>query len=129
MKSLGVGLAAHLAQEVTTLCYCWKITRKDATTLGFTNHDRDITFDSQTYDAATGFSASAMASSDNLSVADMQAEGMLGALESDKILEEDLQNGLYDNASIEIYLVNWADVSQRTLERFGSIGEVQRSGS
>lgn len=128
MKALGTGLSNHLQQEVTTLCFCWKITRSDATSLGFTNHDRDITFDGLTYEASTGFNATAMKSTSDLAVDDMQAEGMLGALSSDKIAEEDLQSGLYDNAAIEIYLVNWENVSQRVLERFGTIGEVQRSG-
>lgn len=125
MRDLGVDLAAHVEQEVTTLCFCWKVTRSDGTSLGFTNHDRDITFDSLTYEAATGFSASSMKASDDLSVDDMDASGMLV---SDKLDEQDLQNGLYDNAQIEIWLVNWEDVTQRSLERFGSIGEVTRSG-
>lgn len=129
MKVLGTGLNNHLQQEVTTLCFCWKVTRSDGTSLGFTNHDRDLTFDDVTYEASTGFNATAMKSTSNLAVDDMQAEGMIGALSSDKITEEDLQGGLYDNAEIEIYLVNWDNITQRTLERFGTIGEVQRSGN
>ncbi len=40
--------------------------------------------------------------------------------------EADLAAGLYDNALIEIYRVNWEDVSQRVLMRYGSLGEVSR---
>lgn len=126
MRDFGTDLNAHLEQEVTTLCFCWKITRVDGTSLGFTNHDRDITFGGVTYEAATGFTATAMKSSDDLSVDNMDASGMLV---SDKLEEADLQNGLYDNADIEIWLVNWDDISQRGLERFGTIGEVSRSGT
>lgn len=126
MRDYGTALNAHLEEEVTTLCFCWKIERIDGTTLGFTNHDRDITFGGVTYEAATGFTATAMQSADDLSVDNMDASGMLV---SDKLSEQDLQNGLYDNAEIEIWLVNWDDISQRGLERFGTIGEVSRSGT
>ncbi len=40
--------------------------------------------------------------------------------------EADLVAGLYDNALIEIFRVNWEDVSQRVLMRYGSLGEVSR---
>lgn len=55
MKSLSPGLAAHLAGGVTTLCRCWRLERKDGTVMGFTDHDRDLAFDSVTYRAASGF--------------------------------------------------------------------------
>jgi uncharacterized phage protein (TIGR02218 family) len=128
MRDLGAALLAHLSQEVTTICFCWKIVRSDNTVIGFTNHDLDIEFDGVKYEASTGFSSSSMKSTDSLSVDDMEAQGILGALDSETITEQDLQNGLYDNADIEIYVVNWEDISQRSLERFGTIGEVERSG-
>ena len=49
------GLQSHLETRETTLCWCWKITKTDNTVLGFTNHDRDLTFGSVTYEASTGF--------------------------------------------------------------------------
>ena len=44
MKSLSPALAAHLATGTTTLAYCWRVTRRDGTVLGFTEHDRDLTY-------------------------------------------------------------------------------------
>jgi uncharacterized phage protein (TIGR02218 family) len=52
-----------------------------------------------------------------------------GAFSSEKITETDLVAGLYDNARVEAWLVNWASPGQRHLMRVGSIGEVKRDQS
>ncbi len=49
-----------------------------------------------------------------------------GALKSERLNEADLAAGLYDNALVEIYRVNWADPAQRVLMRYGNLGEVSR---
>jgi len=49
-----------------------------------------------------------------------------GAFSSERITESDLEAGLYDNARVETWLVNWADPTQRHLLRVGSVGEVRR---
>jgi uncharacterized phage protein (TIGR02218 family) len=43
--------------------------------------------------------------------------------------EADLAAGRYDNARVELVLVNWADVEQRRLLRAGSLGVVRRERS
>ena len=123
MKTLSTALQAHLDTGTTTLALCWQVVRRDATVLGFTEHDRDIVFDSVTYRAASGFTASQVSQSLGLAVDNLEATG---ALSSSAISEADLAAGLYDDASITIHLVNWADVSQRTILATGSIGEVKR---
>ena len=89
--------------------------------LGFTDHDRDLVFDGTTFEADSGFTASELASSVGLSVDNMEAEG---ALQSGHLNETDLAKGLYDNAVVEVWRVNWADVSERALMRKGNLGEV-----
>ena len=42
--------------------------------------------------------------------------------------EADLARGLYDDARVEIFRVNWAAPEQRVLMRSGSLGEVRRAG-
>lgn len=123
MKSLSPAFAAHVVQDVTTLCWCWTLTRTDALVLGFTDHDRPIEFGGVTYAAATGFTASEIASSLGLSVDNLEVEG---ALSSAAIEEADIRAGRYDGARIELWRVNWADPQQRVLMRKGAIGEVTR---
>lgn len=124
MKTISGGLAAHLAHGVTTLCWCWKVTRGDGTAMGFTDHDRALSFGGVTYEAASGFTASEVSSSLGLSVDNLD---VAGALSSGRITEDDIRGGLYDHAEIEVWRVNWAEPDQRVMMRKGSIGEIRRS--
>ncbi len=123
MKTLPTGMQAHLDSGATTLCWCWKITRNDGTVQGFTDHDESVAFDGVTYDPATGFTASEVQSTLGLAIDNLN---VLGALSAATLNEADLAAGLYDNARIEIWRVNWADPTQRVLMRAGNLGEVKR---
>lgn len=126
MKPISPALAAHLASGATTLCWCWRLTRRDGMRQGFTDHDRAVTFDGTAFEASAGFTASDIKDGLGLSVANLE---VTGALSSTHLDEADLAAGLYDDARVEIFRVNWQDPSQRLLMRTGSIGEVRRSGS
>ena len=54
MRALPDGLAAHLESGVTTTCRCWRLTRPDGVSFGFTDHDRALTFDGVTFSAVDG---------------------------------------------------------------------------
>lgn len=124
-KSLDPALQSHLDSRATTLCFCWKVTRRDNVVQGFTDHDNDLTFGGVTYLASSGFTATQVQNSLGLAVDNLEVEG---ALSSDTINEADLQAGRYDQASVELFWVNWKNVSQRVLVNRGTIGEVKRSG-
>lgn len=123
MKSLSSALQSHLACGTTTLAWCWKLTRRDGVVLGFTDHDRPLTFAGVTYAAATGFTAGEAQAGADLSVDNLS---VVGALASETLNEHDLMAGLFDNAAIEIWRVNWAAAEQRVLMRSGTLGEVKR---
>jgi uncharacterized phage protein (TIGR02218 family) len=126
MRVLPAGLAAHLETGTTTLCWCWRLTRRDGVRQGFTDHDRDLQFDATTFEAAAGFEASEVRESLGLAVDNLE---ITGALSSAALQDADLEAGLYDDAEVEIFRVNWADVAQRVLIRSGTLGEVKRAGS
>lgn len=126
MKSLPDGLQAHLDGGATTLCWCWQLTRRDGVTLGFTDHDRALAFDGVRFEAVSGFSASEVQSSLGLAVDNLE---VAGALSSATLNEDDLAAGLYDNAAIRLWRVNWENVAQRVLMRAGTLGEVTRAGN
>ncbi len=123
MKSLSPDLQAHLESGATTLCSCWKLTRRDGVSMGFTDHDRPLSFDGTLFEAAAGFTASAISSSSGLAVDNLD---VLGALSSDHLEDGDLAAGLYDDADIEIWRVNWQAPAQRVLMRKGNLGEISR---
>lgn len=122
MKTISTALAAHIAGEVTTLATCWKLTRRDSTVFGFTEHDSDIVLDGVTYKAASGFTPSAIQNTASLSVDNLDIEGMLSAT---SISEADILAGIYDFAEIEIFMVNYKDTSAGKIKlRRGWLGEV-----
>ncbi len=122
MKPISAALKSHLTSDVTSLAYLWKITRRDGTVLGFTDHDADLTYDTVTYRAASGFTPTAVDTSGALNVDNMDLEGMLS---NDAIRDQDVRAGLYDFAQVELSLVNYRDLSQGDLNlRTGWLGEV-----
>lgn len=124
MKALDPAFQAHLDTGATTLCWCWRLTRRDGTRLGFTDHDRDVSFDGTVFEAASGFTASEIRDGVGLSVDNLD---VTGAVSSDRLAEADLAAGLYDDAAVEIWRVNWQAPGERVLMRSGSLGEIRRA--
>lgn len=125
MKSTSAGLDAHLASETTSLATCWKCTRTDGVIFTFTDHDRNLLLplDGRTYSASTGYTRTAIQSNSELSVDNLDLEG---AFVSAAVTEADIRAGLWDFATVAIFLVNWADLTQGVLrERKGTLGQVR----
>jgi uncharacterized phage protein (TIGR02218 family) len=125
MRDIPSALQARLDSGVTTLCHCWKLTRRDDVVQGFTDHDDDLVIDGVTYRAGTGFISSEATSRFDLSV---DGAEIAGALSDDALLDSDLAAGRYDAASVETWLVDWSDVSLRVLTARSTLGEVKREG-
>ena len=122
MKTQSAALALHRASGTTTLAHCWRIERQDGQIFCFTSSDQDIVFEGRRYLAATGFTPSAMQASADLSVPNLEVTGML---DSATITEADLLAGRWDGAAVEIFELNWADVSQgKMILRVGTLGNV-----
>ena len=123
MKTVSTALKNHLAQEVTTLCTCWKASLTNGTVYGFTDNVEDIVYNNITYKASTGFTPSAIASNSTMAVDNLE---VMGLLNSSLISEGDINAGLWDFADIEIFQVNYTDLTmgQLTLHK-GNIGEIK----
>ena len=123
MKFLSPALQAHLDDGTTTLSWCWRISRADGVALGFTDHDRALSFDGTDFEPESGFAASEIRAGSELAV---DAQDATGVLTSDRITETDILDGRWDNAAVELWRVNWADTSQRVLLRRGAVGQIRR---
>jgi uncharacterized phage protein (TIGR02218 family) len=115
----------HLASGLTTVCRCWSVKRSDGSTLGFTDHDKDISFDGVVFMADTGMTASAIEREVGLSVDNSEA---VGALSAAAIEAEDIKAGRYDRAVVTCWLVNWSDPPQRHVLFAGQLGEISNDG-
>ncbi len=126
MRTLPSDLAAHLASRATTLCRCWRISRRDGEVQGFTDHDETLVFDGTAFAAGTGFEGTEIEARLGLAVGGHEIHGALAA---DSIAEADLAAGRYDDAGVELFLVDWSNAENRLLLRAGSLGEVRREGA
>lgn len=129
MKTASVALQAHLAQGQTTLAWMWKLVRRDGTVYGFTTHDLPISYDMGTgeglitYEAFTGYTTSAQTGRSDLSVDNAEFTGFLI---SDSLLESEIRAGLFDNATLCVFVVNWSDLTQgHCLVRSGTLGVIK----
>lgn len=122
MKSRSAALAAHQAQATTTLAWCWRVTRADGEVYTFTSCDVPLTIDGRVYEAATGFTPSAIDQKADLSVPNLD---VVGVLDSSSITEQDLLAGLWDGAEVQIFEVNYRDLNMgRMILRTGTLGNV-----
>lgn len=117
------GLHDHLASGATTICRTWLVRRRDGVHYGFTDHDRDLTFDGQRFKASSGMTARVLQQTTGLSVDNSEA---LGALTDASVTEEDLLAGRFDGAEVRSWMVNWADITERVELFRGSFGEITR---
>ncbi len=124
MREIPPLLAAHLGEGVTTLCRAWRLTRRDGTRFGFTDHDRDLSFDGTTFAARTGLEAAEASAELGFAVGGGE---VAGALVSTGLTEADILAGRYDDASVETWIVNWAEPEARLLTDVFSIGEIRRA--
>ncbi|MEQ8307998.1 MAG: DUF2163 domain-containing protein [Hoeflea sp.] len=127
MKTVSPAMAAHIRGDTTTLTTCWAITRQDGQKFFYTELDRDVQFEGEVYRSAAGFNKSAMKSSANFSIDEMEVTGFL---RDDGITDEEMRNGAFDFALVEVFLVNYEDESMGRIRlRYGYFGEVRTTGS
>lgn len=123
MKGLTAGMQTHMSGSPTTYAMCWKITpRAPGTIVGFTEHLEDIVFEGLTYSARSGFSPSALRNTNDLAVDNFDVTFML---EFDGTAEAELIGGYYDYAKVEVFLVNYANLSLGKIQLArGTLGEI-----
>ncbi|KVD63251.1 DUF2163 domain-containing protein [Burkholderia ubonensis] len=121
MKTITTAMKGYLQGTLTTFCTCWLITRQDGVKRGFTDNDVDLTINGQTYYRITGYDPTAIVSSSDMSVDNLEVEGLFN---SGYITEIDMDTGVYDGALVDVYMVNRFDTSAGMLQlRSGYIGQ------
>src|SRR5690606_37127260 len=102
-------LLDHLGRDVTTVCHCWRLIRKDGEVTGYTDHDRPLTVNGSAFEPESGFAASEARDSLGLSADTVDVEGVLS---SERIADSDVAAVLYYGATVETLLVNWREPQQ-----------------
>ena len=134
---------SFLGQGQTTYCTLWFVKWVNGTILCFTDLDHDLSYNLesyltaegfsipsvtgsglQTYQAKTSYTRTDIASNSDLTVDNMELDGMILA---PSITEADLHAGLWDFASYVVFMVNYSDLSNTMgalILRVGNLGEV-----
>ncbi|WP_439273313.1 DUF2163 domain-containing protein [Pseudochrobactrum sp. HB0163] len=125
MLTLDREFESHLQGNVTTHCFAWILRRKDGAVFGFCDHDKSLLLYGIKCSPQSGMNASEAAGQLGLAVDSSEIEGVLTG---DALNDEDIERGLYDGATVETYLVNWAQPQQAVILRKCVIGKITRSG-
>ncbi len=123
MRSVSVEMQARLNSGATTMCRVWLVVRRDGVRFGFTDHDRDLSIEGDTFKAGSGLDASVLEASTGLSVDNGQAVGSLSAA---GLTEVDILAGRYDGAEVWQWLVDWSSPELKVLLFRGLLGEIRR---
>src|SRR6056297_1945439 len=108
-------------RELDTVATFWRVFRRDGITLGFTSHDRTLTFHGITHRAAPGMAPTAIRMTADLTE---DSAGVEGVLSHDSIRAADLAAGLFDAAAILVGVVDWETLENHILYS-GTLGQVE----
>ena len=123
MKSVESALSTHLDSEVTALCTCWEITRRDGVVLRFTDSDEPVVVEGLTYKSYGAYQRTAIENTATLSVDNLDVEGITGDL---TLPIAELRSGVYDGAEVKVFLTSWVpSIAGKLRLRRGFFGEVQ----
>jgi uncharacterized phage protein (TIGR02218 family) len=109
---ISLALAAHLVGPLTTVATYFRLTRRDGVVMGFTDHNRDLPFESVTHLANSAYSRSQIASNSDLKIDNFELDGILDAAAIDA---DDIRAGLYYGAPYKIGILNWNDLTMGDL--------------
>lgn len=109
---------------LSTDCTCWLVTRADGLRQGFTDHDASIAIEGVACEAVAALDASEARTALGVGA---DAQDIAGALDSASISERAIAAGLYDDAAVEVWRVDWRDPAERRLLRRATLGEITRA--
>ena len=96
MRTIPIALQDHLLQETTTTATCWLVEPRGGQRMGFTDHVDNLQIDGVTYEAATGYTPSAVQTKYDLSVSNLE---IAGVVDSAAITTDSLAAGVFDLVS------------------------------
>lgn len=125
IRNVPTGLAAHLATGGTSVCQLVKIILADGSRLAFTTTNGAVQYDDGTdvltYLPTNGVALDRLESNSELSIDNTELYGWVDGVQ---ITQQQVRNGLFRNARIVVYTVNYLDPGAgHVLEASGYAGE------
>jgi uncharacterized phage protein (TIGR02218 family) len=122
MKTLTSGFVADLQSDTQTFNTCIAITRADGQAFYFTDCDQPIVFGGNTYLSVDGYTPTQMQSSADFTVDHVE---VVAYLQSAAISEADLMAGKWDDAAVQMFMVNRKNLAHGAYQmRYGMLGQI-----
>lgn len=128
-RTLTAGMTGHLATRSHTRAMMLLLVLRDGTSIGVTNHDKDIVFDlgdgSVTYQAGTGILTSDISLQAGLDADNYEVTGPI----SDIVTLEALTGGRFNRARASLFQVNWRNLTLGAIKLLaGNVSEARIDG-
>lgn len=123
MRDVPEEMADRIESGAARLCHAWILSRKDGVRLGFTDHDRDLWVEGQWCRASSGWSAGAAEADVGMSPGQTS---VAGGLDDAAITEADITAGLYDQAKVVLWRVDWERPQLKVRLWAGSMAGIRR---
>jgi len=124
MIEIPAALRQKLEAGATSLAWCWVLTRRDGAVHGFTDHDGPLAAAGVTCEPSSGFTPGEVSAESGFTPV---RAAVFGALNSQRISEDDLDNGVWDGARVEVYRVDWSEPELFYRAFTGELGAVKRT--
>lgn len=130
MRTLTAGMSGHLSGTAHTRCKMLLLDLNDGTSIGITDHDKDLNFDIGdglvTYRADTGILASDVALSIGLDADNYEVRG---PITDDVITLAGLLGGRYNRARARLFEVNWKALGSGAIKILaGNVSQARPEG-
>jgi hypothetical protein len=126
MRTIPEEMTARIESGAARLCHAWVLRRADGVELGFTDHDRDLTFEGVTCRAASGWTAGAADSAVGVSGG---SAVVAGGLDDAAITDADVEAGLYDGASVALWRLDWGQPDLSVRLWTATLARIRREGT
>ncbi|WP_427449925.1 DUF2163 domain-containing protein [Litorimonas sp. WD9-15] len=110
--------------EVTTLCFLWRLTLKDGSTIGLTDHDVDLNIDGVTYSPRSGAESSLIETQAGLAA---DSATLQTVLDLPNLSPQAIRDGALDTARIAQFRHDWRR-GETVLLSEGRIGDISQNG-
>lgn len=123
LRNIPAALQDHLDDTTTTMGCCWRITREDGIIFRLTDADVPVQLSDGEYTPTDAGRPSAIENTTDLTTGNLTVQQILS---SDQITVDDLNAGLFDNAKVELYWINYENPGQGHITLFvGYFGQVE----
>lgn len=128
-RTLSAALALHLSGNAHSRCYMLLLRLRDGSSIGITDHDKDIAFDLGdglvTYGARTGILPSDIVLATGLEPDNCEISGPI----ADVVTAEAVLGGRFDRATARLFMVNWKNLTAGAIKLLsGNVSEARLEG-